>query len=98
MGFGANLELQKNGTLAESYTPFNIYPNPASDKVTINFDDNSTDYLITIYSIDGKIASNSIVASDQHELYVSEYPNGVYFIEISSEKKTYTEKLVITNE
>jgi hypothetical protein len=68
-----------------------IFPNPASSKLTILRPKDNESALI--YSIKGDF----IVELDQQEntIDVSQYPNGVYFVRLTDEKKSYFKKFVV---
>ncbi len=69
-----------------------VFPNPATFYSIINFNnDISEDFEITVFSIDGKlikiISSNNLIKNYNHTflLNVSDFGNGLYFLEIKSE-------------
>ncbi|HUP79794.1 MAG TPA: T9SS type A sorting domain-containing protein, partial [Pirellula sp.] len=84
---------------------FNIYPNPASDKLTVT---NSFNYKSTLHIIDaiGRVVQSSTLEPNIHQatstgsvqavLDVSDLPNGLYTIEIIDETLVSTRsKLVV---
>ena len=68
---------------------FNIYPNPVLNSLNIQLDNNSSDFLVSIYDITGKVIfsnykfSKSIKAS----IDVSHLSTSMYLIVISMEGK-----------
>jgi len=100
-------------TLTYSYTPvlsiasaknpssasFNVYPNPATDILTIDITKatQSSDNSYTIYSIDGKVVlSNKLgMISDryQEKVDLSSVAPGLYFVEISLDGVRSTKKI-----
>ncbi len=68
---------------------FTIYPNPVSDKLTINFPDNS-EHSAQLYDIYGKVIKSEIIVSNQI-LTISDLPNGLYLIKIDG---NHTKKFV----
>ena len=73
---------------------FNIYPNPAKDKVTITTD-LSEDMSLMMYDITGKlILTKDSTFNNQTELNISALNSGVYFIHLRSGNKKYVHKLI----
>lgn len=71
-----------------------VYPNPASDKVTIVIPETS-DASAVVYSSTGILVAGVEKLAAQTELSVREWTAGVYFVRVQSESKTSTIKLVI---
>jgi len=69
---------------------FNVFPNPSSGKITV---ENSGD--ITIYNVLGKLILLIRISGDKTEIDMSDYPKGIYFIELRSGEKTVIQKLVL---
>jgi len=73
---------------------FNIYPNPAKDKVTITTD-LSENMTLMVYDITGKlILTKDSTFNNQTELNISALNSGVYFIHLRSGNKKYVHKLI----
>ncbi len=66
---------------ADNKTSFDIYPNPASGYVTIEFDDDTEKELI-ISDIAGNIIIKRTVFESGCSIDVSSLKNGVYFVEL----------------
>ncbi len=74
----------------EKTKQLNMYPNPASDKVTIEFDKKATG-IINIYSIEGRLINNNAISnSNKHEINLNDIKKGIYIIYF---KNTRTNKL-----
>ncbi|WP_343748804.1 T9SS type A sorting domain-containing protein [Fluviicola sp.] len=71
-----------------------LYPNPASDKVTITIPE-TTDASATVYSAAGALVTTVGKLDTQTELSVQDWNPGVYFVRIQSADKASTIKLVI---
>ena len=67
-----------------------VFPNPTSDKLTIQLDG---EFIYSLVSINGKILSTMKV-TNQAQLNLSEYTDGVYFLEIESENGSEIVKVV----
>jgi hypothetical protein len=71
-----------------------VYPNPAQDSWTLT-NASSADFTIQIIDVQGKILGNMNSNMQQTiSIDASNYPAGVYFLEITSENQTRTIKLV----
>ena len=80
---------------------FNVYPNPASDRATIELQaDESGDYRIALYSMHGRTIFNDLLflEADKRILVpldnLDQLPPGIYFITLSDERQSVTRKLV----
>lgn len=86
---------------AEVVTELSIFPNPTSDKVTVNFvPKNNEDLLLSVYNTSGQMLYEKIKTSLNPPLKTTEtiqledYTNGVYFIDISSSETHQLIKVV----
>lgn len=70
----------------------NIYPNPASNIVTINAPLNTSISIIDIY---GRLITIWENNTSSKVLDVSEYSSGLYFIKVSEKDNTETLKLIV---
>ena len=77
-----------------SQTSFRIYPNPTSDKLTVEVD--GTHSSINLLSSLGQPQKVSIEERDGFSVIdVSTLPSGVYFLQLGSNSNTKVEKVVI---
>lgn len=76
---------------------FRMWPNPAKDKLHIQLGNESIGQVdISIFSINGKkVASFSKKANQSIDLDISNLKSGVYLIKITSDKTSFTKKLLI---
>ena len=75
---------------------FNMYPNPASNNVTVNLVDGLNNVFVELVDMQGRlIASYSNVTGASVEVDLSSVSNGVYFIKVNSEGTIQTEKLIV---
>jgi len=78
----------------ESYS-VQIYPNPASDYLNINLENGEGDMLLRVFSPDGKIFVNALLAS-YNRIDISKWPQGVNVVEIlhkTSRKRAYIKQI-----
>ncbi|WP_198658968.1 leucine-rich repeat domain-containing protein [Winogradskyella tangerina] len=69
-----------------------VYPNPAKNLVTIK--SQSPMDRMKIYDIQGRVIVESQTESSEVSLDVSKYLNGVYFLEINSDGRTTTQRII----
>ena len=72
-----------------------IYPNPASEILTIQLAQASKGVQLVMLDNLGKIVIEEIMNSDIKELNVSDLENGLYFVQITSGNVTETKKVII---
>lgn len=73
--------------LNNSSATVNIYPNPASDKVAMQFDRKGS---FEIYSVDGKLIEASSTVLSSTIVNVNNYASGMYMIKFRDEKGNVT--------
>lgn len=87
--------------LDDLVTDFVVYPNPASDKVMVRFNQPHAENLIlTISDVQGRLFTqhnleNLNIGENQLELNVSEFDNGIYFCNIQNNKLKVTRKFMV---
>ncbi|MBQ2075875.1 MAG: T9SS type A sorting domain-containing protein, partial [Bacteroidales bacterium] len=77
----------------EIASSISVYPNPASDIVTISADEAITH--IEIVSITGQTLRTEEVNSDRIDCNIESIPAGTYLIRIFGNTNVYVKKLVI---
>jgi hypothetical protein len=76
--------------------PFTLYPNPATDKTTIDISGENKATEISVIDVLGReIKHLDIENKKTLSLSLDDFPNGVYFVVLKCEKNISTEKLVI---
>ena len=100
------IDLSGKFTAIEDQTPvakgegFKVYPNPASDMVTIeNFDiPTGTTTNITVYDMTGKVmygAINDFMGRFHVEL--NGFPKGGYILKVQNDKVNFTSKIIVNH-
>ncbi len=80
------------GTDDELETILNVYPNPASDVISLGiFEDNMQ---VQILDFNGKIIKSWNLNHNQ-PLDISSINNGAYIVQVKTKQKQYTERLII---
>ena len=72
-----------------------VYPNPASDFVSIDLPDLTTSYDLSIYNMTGQLVYCKENNNEKMCIYIEDYPEGNYIIKIQSDKMVYTGKLSV---
>jgi len=77
-------------------TTFTLYPNPASDIVTLNMDNfTNADMTLNIYNVIGNLVKSEILIQNQRQINIGDLSNGIYVVEIKSKEWTEKQKLLI---
>ncbi len=96
----------ENLSIEENFTPINafeLYPNPMTtgDTITLEFANTlESDFTINLYDVQGRLVMNKEyvgVNSSTLSLTVSDYSNGMYFVEVQGNNIKQTKKLLINN-
>lgn len=80
---------------AKEQNSIRLYPNPASDMVTIDIPANDVSGDIIITDITGKIVLQQPVQTAQQQLSLSEIPAGLYFVQLTAGGYSNIQKLLI---
>lgn len=97
MNFNPQLGVENN----EMFTGVSIFPNPATDKVAVDFNLNSvSNVTINVVDVNGKVVntntlSNLSSGANSTELNVANLAPGVYSVVIKSNDSSLTRKLVV---
>lgn len=88
----STVNMKENETISE----FNIYPNPASQQVTINLTVFNQPKKISIIDLTGKIIHTETIQSSNEVIDVSNLSKGIYFIKLIDTKGyNVVQKLII---
>ncbi|AXG74419.1 T9SS C-terminal target domain-containing protein [Flavobacterium arcticum] len=74
---------------------FVLYPNPASDNITLKMQNLNGEAIVTVTNILGKTVLSAIVSSNESNLDISMLNSGMYFVTFQAEGKSITKKVVI---
>jgi Secretion system C-terminal sorting domain len=75
---------------------FNLFPNPASDNITLNFQNSSkNNTFVNIYNVVGELIHSEQLQQDQQKINVADLCNGIYMVEVGSNEGSEKQKLVI---
>ena len=76
---------------------FAVYPNPSNGVFEIKSFDFSqvTNTSLQVLNISGKVIHNQVLTDFSHTLDLSDYPKGMYFVQLESEDFIETQKIII---
>ena len=74
--------------------PVKVYPDPATDKITIESDNFSSGLLMTLYNEDGFQVMTRSLPQEKNVIDVSRLSAGIYTIRLENGSKTMTHKFV----
>ena len=86
--------IEKNISQESKYT---IYPNPATDKITItHHDELINEAAVSIFNINGEMILNNMIQNqNKFEMNISSLSKGIYFVKIQTKSEIESKKLVI---
>ena len=74
-------------------TRLNIYPNPATDQITLEGMETQGEYQI--FSLSGQYLQQGQIKAGSQQILVSDFRPGVYFLKVATEQESITKKLII---
>lgn len=86
------LFLDPTGLVETDAAQFNIYPNPASDKLTVTSEE--TVDRCDVFSVTGALLYSCALGTKSFDLDVATLPAGMYFIRLNTENKTMMKKFM----
>ena len=87
--------LSGSSSIEETFNnTFNVYPNPATDVINVEFSDNFSG-TVSVLDIAGKEVSTSAFSGLQHTLSTSALTNGVYFVKVNDGTASQVERIVV---
>jgi hypothetical protein len=73
---------------------FSIYPNPATDNVTVSFTE-SVSGTVSIVDMNGNVVATKSISGNTSNISTAEFASGVYVVKINSDKGMAVKQLVI---
>ena len=73
---------------------FNIYPNPSNSLVHLSWE-NDYNKLLIFNSLGKKVISMKVMNQSKLNLSIDDWPKGIYYITLKSEKEEQTQKLIV---
>jgi hypothetical protein len=85
-------------SISNSRIEMAIYPNPATENVSVLYDANSEASEVNVYNLNGQLVLQSNQAASNtilHSINVSGLNQGIYVVEVKTANSRATQKLVI---
>ncbi|MEO8149650.1 MAG: T9SS type A sorting domain-containing protein [Bacteroidia bacterium] len=79
---------------------FYLSPNPASDAINVSGITNSTNASLTLFDITGRICFQKVISLKGNfnlNINVSEFSDGIYFLNLDDDKKSCSQKVMIVH-
>lgn len=76
---------------------YNVYPNPASSYIKVILKNTNDQSVVSILNSEGKILNTVPVKNYESEIDVSEYAEGVYYITIKRNEKSFFKKIIVVH-
>jgi hypothetical protein len=72
-----------------------VYPNPASDFITVQLPLTSGKAQLELISADGRVISEQVISAASNQLAVAQIPPGQYTLHVRTAERTFVEKIVV---
>ncbi len=77
------------------FTNLKVWPNPASNRILFAYEGTESSAIYTVRSVTGKVlATAQINRNETVSVDISKYPKGLYIVNINTQKRTYSAKVV----
>ena len=76
-------------------TTMTLYPNPASEKVTIALSRVESGAKVVVSDMQGRVILSDNMTSDTYELSVENLSSGVYYIRVIDGTSIHTQKWIV---
>ncbi len=78
----------------QNHLAFNIYPNPASDFITLSLAKDVGNATIKMYNLLGELQSTNNTSHAKTDIDISKLAAGVYIIEVVTDKSSFRQKFI----
>ncbi|MFT4535737.1 MAG: PKD repeat protein [Saprospiraceae bacterium] len=85
-----------NAVTEADFGNMKVYPNPASDYLTISIENTLRDDIkLSIIDVQGKIIASEVINTSNHTINTTNLLNGTYMLRLSSNDASFLKKIVI---
>ncbi|MCI4669414.1 MAG: T9SS type A sorting domain-containing protein [Bacteroidia bacterium] len=91
---GVTATTTSNFSIANKKYELNVYPNPVLDKLNFNYGEKDASFEARILDMSGRTIWSGKVSGGNSTLDASDFPSGVYFLQIQDNDKVKVEKFV----
>ncbi|WP_456441944.1 M28 family peptidase [Psychroserpens sp.] len=71
-----------------------VFPNPVKANLNVEMTDNNETIALDLFDVSGKLVLQKSITNQPISLHMKNLPQGIYFLKVSSSKKTGTYKIV----
>ncbi len=71
-----------SGIQKTSFETIRTYPNPTSDELKIEFNNNINSKLINVFNVNGQLIFKQLVISNNYKLNTSGFKKGIYLVQV----------------
>ncbi len=75
-------------------TPYTVYPNPATDRITVDLNGIQGNVTLKIYNVIGMLVYQEIIDESGTTIDISSLNKGIYFIYLDEEKEPIVKKFI----
>jgi hypothetical protein len=72
-----------------------IYPNPASEKLTLSLTKIKPESKVEIFDVTGKLIYLSSIQERKTEINTKNFVSGIYFLKVTQDDLSITRKIII---
>ena len=92
-----NIEVSNTASLLENKNngALSIYPNPATDIITVTTNQNIAGCLLQILDLQGKIISTTTLNQANNQINIESMAKGIYFVKVDGKGINETQKLIV---
>lgn len=73
---------------------FDMYPNPASEKLTIQLPSGENNATVQFYDYQGKLALSQVISSINNTIFVNKLSTGIYILKVATDTKIGVQKFI----
>ncbi|NOQ75952.1 MAG: T9SS type A sorting domain-containing protein [Crocinitomix sp.] len=88
-------ELDQSGIDSDEMNEISVYPNPASNSITLNVANNMVNATYTVTSLSGKQVMTDRIIATQMQIDLSTLTHGQYILAIQTETELITKKITL---
>jgi hypothetical protein len=71
-----------------------LFPNPATERVKLEFDDNAAAHVLQIFNAAGELVWGGDSSAKEVEIDVSTWPSGMYIVAYMSDQRRHSQRFV----
>ncbi|MCB0408859.1 MAG: endonuclease [Flavobacteriales bacterium] len=88
-----NMSTSISENVKENY--FTIYPNPATENITIKFWNSTSEHQLYVYNVEGELIEQFTSNLNSNSIVLKDLKEGMYFVKLQNGENVEVQKLVI---